>query len=139
MPPMPPTPPMGDPSQMDAPQEPEMPMGDEGMENDPKKELQKKAGKITKDLSEYQGEDRVEVAKYVKGMVDKAADNIIDGDDDDVEADDFEAPQDNMTEGVVREIINDLAKERGFRGTNRGEKKITAKDASDDNPFVAKR
>ena len=116
-------------------------------DDSPKKKLQQKAGKISKELAEYQGEDREEVAKYVKGMVDKAADNIIDGDDEEMPDDSM--PDDvatetqmesvNSTESIVNEIVNDLMYDRGARGTKRGEKKITNRDISDDNPFISRR
>ena len=122
-------------------------MGDEG-EDTPKKKLQQKAGKISKELSEYQGEDKEEVAKYVKGMVDKAADNIIDGDDseapmpDDMGGDvttDTQMESVDRTEEMVNEIINDLMYDRGARGTKRKEKKVTNREIGHDDPFVSGR
>ena len=140
------------------PQEPPMddmppadgdPMSD-GLDEDPKKKIQQKAGKISNELSSYQGQDKVEVAKYVKGMIDKAADNIIDGDD---PSDDGESPMGpeqpmgpepqmesvDMTEDIVREIVNDVITKRGKRDTNRGEKKVSNKKVSKRNPFLAER
>ena len=141
---MPQEPPMGDMPPADDEQMPE------GPEDDPKKKIQQKAGKISNELSSYQGQDKVEVAKYVKGMIDKAADNIIDGDD---SSEGGEPPMDSeptmgpepqmesvdMTEDIVREIVNDVISKRGKRDTNRGEKKITNKKVSKKNPFLAER
>ena len=144
MPPMPPTPPANE----------EMPMGDDmgqmpdgmGDDNDPKKKIQQKAGKITKELADYQGEDKEEVAKYVKGMVDKAADKIIDGDDGMPEdmggenfADETQMESLDRTNDIVNEIVNDLMYDRGARGTKRDEKKITNREIGNDSPFVSKR
>lgn len=119
----------------------------------PKKKLQQKAGKISKEIAEYQGDDKVEVAKYVKGMVDKAADNVIDGDDDTDEPMDMDNMDDmgpdvateqqmesvDHTEDIVNEIVNDLMYDRGARGTKRKEHNITNKAISQDSPFVSGR
>lgn len=143
MPPMPEQPMQEPPMGPEGAPEEEPMMGQEPeMGDDPKKELQKKAGRMSKELADYQGQDKVEVAKYVKGMVDKAADNVIDGDDG---SDEFEGPEGapmddgGITEGIVREVISDIMKERGHRDTSRGEKKISNKAISTENPFVANR
>ena len=146
---MPPTQPMGDDMGMGPDDSMGGQMPDDMDVEDPKKKIQQKAGKISKELAEYQGQDKEEVAKYVKGMVDKAADKIIDGDDDGEMPEDGGMPQDvttetqmedvDRTESIVNEIVNDLMYDRGARGTKRDEKRITNKEISKDSPFVSER
>ena len=152
---MPPMPPVDDQMPMDgeggADEMNPMPddMGGTPEGDDPKKKIQQKAGKISKELADYQGDDKEELAKYVKGMVDKCADKIIDGDDEDEMPEDGQIPQDvttetqmesvDHTERIVNEIVNELISDRGERHTGRDEKKVTNKGISKDNPFVSKR
>lgn len=104
---------------------------------DPKKDIQQKTGKMTNLLTNYQGDDKKELAKYVKGMVDKAADNIIDGDE--PEGGEEMAPQMESLDRFVSEIVNDITNKRGDRNTKRGNKKITNDGVTRRSPFVANR
>lgn len=159
--------PMDDPMIGNEPMEDDMeePMMDDenGIENDPKKEIQKLSGKLSQELRNYNNDQEkpdTELNKYVAGMIIPQATKSMTSDekaevinkikkgmtDDDLEMDGIEG-DDSMNDmpmeskynldNIINEIIGSIV--NGDDNENREEKKITNKKITNKNPFVSNR